>query len=186
MPHPRVNRVIAGRWNIRCVSRGGCLAGGEGGKAIRQIAGGSVKDCRCARAPRSGKGHRRVIVIEDDFIVLLAQRTKWDDHRPRIKAVGREKIELIEIAVIFVHLFEVATQEPPVIGRKGPAMAAVHKNDSAAECAGWLPRRRRDRPERRRQRRALRRPDALSPVRRKVRRGLCGFIDQAIFVRRAR
>ena len=77
-----------------------------------------------------------VVIIEHDFIRLLAERTHGHDGRAGIETIRGEEIQLVEIAVVLVHLLEDAALQAPVVRiRQRPAVAAVHENDFAGQHA---------------------------------------------------
>jgi hypothetical protein len=77
----------------------------------------------------------RIIVIEDDLVGLMAERAKRNNGSSSIEAVLREEIQLIEIAVILVHLVADAALQSPLRRIIRPTVTAVHENDLAGERA---------------------------------------------------
>ena len=102
--HPCIDGIKTSDRNRGSVSGRGGFGGGERSEAIRDISRASEEVSGRTVVPCSDVSDRRVVVVENDFIGLMAEWTEGNDCGTRVETVLREEIELIEIAVIFIHL----------------------------------------------------------------------------------
>ena len=103
VPHPGVNGIITRRRDVRRVSGRGRLRSIQRGVAIGHVAGFAEINRRSTVAPRTDESDGRVYVVHDHFVRLLAQWAHGGNNSASIEAVSGEKIQLIPVAVVFVH-----------------------------------------------------------------------------------
>jgi hypothetical protein len=102
--HPGVNRIKSRHRNRWGVGGGGGFRGAQRSEAIRHIARRAPKSRLRAIRPTAGKRDARTVVVENHLVGLMPERAHGHDGGAGVETVLREEIELIEIAVVLVHL----------------------------------------------------------------------------------
>ncbi len=135
VPRPAVNGIVTCHRDRRGVSGRRGFRGRQGCEAIRHIARAAPENRRSAVRPRTGERHRRVVVVENHLIGLMTERAHGNHRGPGVETIRGKEIQLVEVAVILVHLLQDGALQSPRRRIPGPPVAAVHENDPAGERA---------------------------------------------------